>query len=97
MRASALPDVPTTLQAGYPNSDYNFWVAVFAPAKTPAAIIAKLHQQLQKTLAMPGVREKLAKLGVEPMPMTSAALDALVRTEIPVNAAIVKAANIKAG
>jgi tripartite-type tricarboxylate transporter receptor subunit TctC len=97
MRASALPDVPTTLEAGYPNSDYNFWVAVFAPAKTPAAIIAKLHQQIQKTLAMPSVREKLAKLGVEPMPMSPAALDALVRAEIPVNAAIVKAANIKAG
>lgn len=96
-RASALPDVPTTLEAGFPNSDYLFWVALFVPAKTPPAIIAKLHQQTQKTLATSSMREKLAKLGVEPMAMTSAELDALVKAEIPINAAIVKAVNIKAG
>jgi tripartite-type tricarboxylate transporter receptor subunit TctC len=96
-RASALPDVPTTIEAGYPNSDYLFWVAIFAPAKTPASIIAKLHQQTEKTLATAGMKEKLAKLGVEPMQMSSAALDALVKAEIPVNAAIVKATNLKAG
>jgi tripartite-type tricarboxylate transporter receptor subunit TctC len=96
-RASALPDVPTTLEAGYPNSDYLFWVAVFVPAKTPPAIVAKLYQQTQKTLATSAMREKLAKLGVEPMAMTSAELDALVKAEIPINAAIVKAVNIKAG
>jgi len=97
MRASALPDVPTTLEAGYANSDYNFWVAVFVPKKTPAAIVSKLYQQTQKTLATPAMKEKLGKLGVEPMPMTSAELDAMVKAEIPVNAAIVKATNIKAG
>ena len=96
-RASALPDVPTTLEAGFPNSDYLFWVAVFVPAKTPPAVIARLHQQTQKTLATPSMREKLAKLGVEPMAMTSSELDALVKAEIPINAAIVKAVNIKAG
>ncbi len=96
-RASALPDVPTTLEAGFPNSDYLFWVAVFVPAKTPPAIIAKLYQQTQKTLAAASMREKLAKLGVEPMAMTSTELDALVKAEIPVNAAIVKAVNLKAG
>jgi len=96
-RASALPDVPTTLEAGFPNSDYLFWVAVFVPAKTPPAVIAKLHQQTEKTLATPSMREKLAKLGVEPMAMTSSELDALVKAEIPINAAIVKAVNIKAG
>jgi tripartite-type tricarboxylate transporter receptor subunit TctC len=97
MRASALPNVPTTLEAGYPNSDYLFWVAVFVPAKTPQAIITKLYQQTQKTLATASMKEKLAKLGVEPMAMTSAELDALVKAEIPINAAIVKAVNLKAG
>ena len=97
MRASALPDVPTTVEAGYPNSDYLFWVGLFVPAKTPASIIAKLHQQTEKTLATVSMKEKLAKLGVEPMPMSSATLDALVKAEIPVNAAIVKATNLKAG
>ena len=97
MRASALPNVPTTIEAGYPNSDYLFWIAIYVPAKTPQTIIARLYQQTQKTLTTPAMREKLVKLGVEPMAMTSAELDALVKAEIPVNAAIVKATNLKAG
>lgn len=95
-RALALPDVPTTLEAGFANSDYTFWVAIFVPAKTPTAIVEKLHQQTQKTLQSAGLREKLATLGVEPMVMSPAELDALVKAEIAANAAVVKAANIKA-
>ena len=95
-RASALPDVPTTLEAGFANSDYTFWVAIFVPAKTPSAIVEKLHQQTQKTLQSASLREKLATLGVEPAIMTSAELDALVKAEIAANAVVVKAANIKA-
>ena len=49
-RASALPDVPTTVEAGYPNSEYNFWAGVFAPAKTPADIRAKLYAEIVKAL-----------------------------------------------
>src|SRR4029079_4844231 len=47
-RASALPDVPTVTQAGYPNSEYNFWAGVFVPAKTPAAVKEKLHGEIVK-------------------------------------------------
>jgi tripartite-type tricarboxylate transporter receptor subunit TctC len=93
-RASALPDVPTTLEAGFANSDYTFWVAVFVPAKTPNAIIEQLHQQASKILQSATVREKLATLGVDPMPMSPAELDALVKAEITANAAVIKAANI---
>ena len=71
-RASVLPDVPTTLEAGLPNSDYNFWLAVFAPAGTPQAIIEKLSQEVRKALQVPAVRDKLAKVGVEPMDMDTA-------------------------
>ena len=95
-RASALPDVPTTLEAGFANSDYTFWVAIFVPAKTPSAIVEKLHQQTQKTLQSASLREKLATLGVEPAIMSSAELDALVKAEIAANAVVVKAAKIKA-
>ena len=95
-RASALPDVPTTLEAGFANSDYTFWIAVFVPAKTPNAIVTNLQQELLKTLQSVNLRDKLAILGVDPMPMSPADLDALVKAEITANAAVVKAANIKA-
>ena len=94
-RASALPDVPTTVEAGYPNSEYNFWAGVFAPAKTPAEIRAKLHAEIAKALQNPATREKLLGLGADPMPLSSAQFDALVRTEIETNTQLVKAAGIK--
>ena len=94
-RASALPDVPTTVEAGYPNSEYNFWAGVFAPAKTPADIRAKLHAEIAKALQNPATREKLLGLGADPMPLSSAQFDALVRNEIETNTQLVKAAGIK--
>ena len=94
-RASALPDVPTTVEAGYPNSEYNFWAGVFAPARTPADIRAKLYAELVRALQHPGVRDKLKALGADPMPLDSSQFEALVRKEIEVNTALVKAAGIK--
>jgi len=90
-----LPDVPTTVEAGYPNSEYNFWAGVFAPAKTPANIRAKLYAEIAKTLQNPATREKLVKLGADPMPLDSAQFEALVRSEIETNTQLVKAAGIK--
>jgi tripartite-type tricarboxylate transporter receptor subunit TctC len=94
-RASALPDVPTTVQAGIPNSEYNFWAGMFAPAKTPAAIREKLHAEMAKALATPAVRDRLKTLGADPMLLNSAQFDALVKREIETNTALVKAAGIK--
>jgi tripartite-type tricarboxylate transporter receptor subunit TctC len=94
-RASALPDVPTTVEAGYPNSEYNFWAGVFAPAKTPADIRAKLHAEVAKALQNPATREKLLGLGADPMPLSSAQFEMLVRNEIETNTQLVKAAGIK--
>jgi tripartite-type tricarboxylate transporter receptor subunit TctC len=95
LRASALPDVPTTVEAGYPNSEYNFWAGVFAPSKVPADIRAKLHDEIAKALQQPAVREKLLTLGADPMPLTSAQFETLVRNEIETNGQLVKAAGIK--
>src|SRR5262249_6748458 len=47
-RGSALPDIPTTVEAGYPNSEYNFWAGVFAPGKVPRDIRFKLHGEIAK-------------------------------------------------
>jgi tripartite-type tricarboxylate transporter receptor subunit TctC len=94
-RASVLPDVPTTLEAGFVNSDYTFWIALFVPARTPATIVERLHFEVRNILRRSEMREKLAALGVEPVALGPAELDALVRAEIPLNAAVIKAANIR--
>jgi tripartite-type tricarboxylate transporter receptor subunit TctC len=94
-RSSILPDVPTTVEAGFPDSEYNFWVGLFAPAATPKAIVDRLNAETVKILNDPVTKEKLAKIGGEPMPMQPAEFDAFVRKEIEVNAALVKAAKIQ--
>lgn len=94
-RSSALPDVPTTIEAGFPNSDYNFWTGMFVPAKTPRNVVNRLHQETVKALQTAEVRERLAKLGTEPMPLSPEQFDKLIRDELVANAALVKAAGIK--
>jgi tripartite-type tricarboxylate transporter receptor subunit TctC len=69
-RAALLPDVPTIAEAGYPNAEYLFWGGLSAPAKTPRAIVVKLHDEVQKALDMPAIQQRLAQLGVQPKPMT---------------------------
>ncbi len=93
-RAPTLPDVPTTLESGYPNSAYRFWIGVFAPSKTPSDIVNKLNAEIQKALQAPAVREKLAKLGVQPMAMNAGEFDKFVNEELAINAGLAKAAGI---
>ena len=94
-RATALPDVPTTIEAGFPNSEYNFWVGLFAPGKTPRPLVKRLYQETQKALSSPEMSQRMRTLGAEPMPMTPEQFDAYVREEIALNAKLVKAAGIK--
>jgi tripartite-type tricarboxylate transporter receptor subunit TctC len=94
-RAAALPDVPTTIEAGYPNSDYNFWIGMFVPAKTPRNIIDRLYEGTRKAMARKSVQDKLSALGGEPMSMAPAEWDKFLQSEIAMNAALVKAAGIK--
>lgn len=93
-RSSLLPDVPTTVEAGYPDSSYDFWIGIFVPSATPQPIVAQFHAEIRKALALPEIKSRLAKLGVEPMDMTRAQFDAYFKKEIESNAALVKAANI---
>jgi tripartite-type tricarboxylate transporter receptor subunit TctC len=95
-RSSALPKLPTTIEAGVPNSDYNFWVGMFAPAQTPRAVLARLYGETAKALKTPDVREKMARLGAEPMELTMQKFNQYIVDEIAANAALVKAAGIKA-
>jgi tripartite-type tricarboxylate transporter receptor subunit TctC len=94
-RALSLPEVPTTVEAGYPNSDYNFWIGMFVPAKTPRNIVEKLHGATRKAAALKSVQDKLTALGGEPMAMTPDEWDKFLQSQIAMNAALVKAAGIK--
>ncbi|MDP2409008.1 MAG: tripartite tricarboxylate transporter substrate binding protein [Pseudolabrys sp.] len=94
-RSPSLPDIPTTLEAGFANSDYNFWTGLLVPAKTPRPIIDRLHKEVTTALALPDVQEKLAKTGVEPAPMTPSEMDAMNKREIELNLKIAKAAGLK--
>ena len=95
-RSPALPDVPTTLEAGFAESDYPIWIGMFAPTKTPRAVVDKLNGEIFKAVQSPKVQDKLAAIGTEPMIMKPAEFDAHVKEEIALNATLVKAAGIKA-
>ena len=94
-RSSALPDLPTTLEAGIPNSDYNFWVGMMVPSKTPRDIVEKFNAEGRKVLETPEMKERLKKLAVNPMPMTPAQIDAFVVKELEANGKLIKAAGTK--
>ncbi|MFO1083191.1 MAG: tripartite tricarboxylate transporter substrate binding protein [Reyranellaceae bacterium] len=96
-RSAVLPDLPTTVELGVPDSNYDFWVGMFVPAGTPRDIVDKLHRETAKALANPAVKESLAKLGAEQNLMDPATFDAEIRKEIASNAALVKAAGIPTG
>jgi tripartite-type tricarboxylate transporter receptor subunit TctC len=93
-RSLALPDVPTSLEAGYPNSDLNFWIGVFAPAGTPPDIVARLNREIGIALTIPAVRDKLANQGVDPMIMGTAEFQTFVKSEDAAMATLAKALNL---
>lgn len=94
-RASALPDVPTTEQAGFPNSSYEFWVGALLPKGTPKQIVDAYHNAIMKATTEPALAKKLAELGADPMKMSPAEFGTMIQNEIKSNAAVVKAAGIK--
>jgi tripartite-type tricarboxylate transporter receptor subunit TctC len=94
-RSPALPDTPTTLEAGYKDSDFNYWNGMLMPAKTPRPIVDRLHAEVTKALALPEVQAKLNTQGVEPAPMSPTEMDAMIKREIDLNIRIAKAAGLK--
>jgi tripartite-type tricarboxylate transporter receptor subunit TctC len=95
-RASALPNVPTTVEAGYANSEFDFWIGTFVPSKTPREIVNRLHQETVKALQNPSIKAKLSNMGVEEMIMTPDAFDKRVAAEVVTAATLAKAAGIAA-
>jgi tripartite-type tricarboxylate transporter receptor subunit TctC len=94
-RSPSLPDIPTTLEAGYKESDFNYWNGMLVPVKTPRAIVDRLYAETTKALVLPEVQTKLATQGVEPSPLTPTEMDAMIKREIDLNLKIAKEAGLK--
>jgi len=93
-RASALPQVPTTAEAGVPGSEFNFWIGMMAPGKTPRDIVNRLHDEVVKALNTPEVKERFATLGADAWTLSPEQFDAYIKDEIKSNAVLVKAAGL---
>jgi tripartite-type tricarboxylate transporter receptor subunit TctC len=94
-RASIMPGLPTTLEAGLTgDSVHPFYSGLFLPAQTPREVVVRLHDEAAKAMQTPAVQERFRQLGVEPMPMTIEQFDKFFRDDVDAAVKIVKAANI---
>jgi len=94
-RSGALPDVPTFQESGLAGFDVSSWTGIFAPAKTPPAVISKLQRELSQVLQSPFVKERYATLGIEPVGNSPEEFGAQVRADLARWQEVVKAANVK--
>ena len=94
-RNAALPDVPTLAEQGFADTSADNWYGLLAPAKTPPAVVAKLHDAVVAALDAPDVREKLLASGAIPAPTSSAELGALLNDELARWGRVVREKNIK--
>jgi tripartite-type tricarboxylate transporter receptor subunit TctC len=94
-RVADLPDVPTPIDAGLKGADSAIWFGAFMPSKTPRDIIDRFHAAGVRVLTDPLMQDNLRKLGVEPLPMSPAAMDDFVKRETAANLDVIKAAGIK--
>ena len=93
-RSRFMPDVPTLAEAGYPGTEFEIWLALFAPAKTPPAILARVSQELKKYLEMPATREAYSKLGHESDSAGPEVVRQRIETELKQMLPVVKAAGL---
>jgi tripartite-type tricarboxylate transporter receptor subunit TctC len=94
-RSAALPDVPTFQESGMAGFDVSSWTGIFAPAKTPPAIVARLQKELAFVLQTSFVKERYATLGIEPVGNSPQEFGAQVRDDLARWAGVVKSANVK--
>ena len=95
-RSSLMPELPTTVEAGYPNSDYNFWVGALVAAKTPRDIVERLHKEISTLVRSPEISAQIRKLGADPLDLSIAEFQQMIDRELKENAELIKKAGIKA-
>jgi len=94
-RVAQLPDVPTTAEVGYPAAAYAFWNGLFVPVKTPQDVVAKLYQETQRALTEQTVKERLDKVGVQPLAMTQSEFQKYFEADVKDTEKLANAAGIQ--
>jgi tripartite-type tricarboxylate transporter receptor subunit TctC len=89
-RMAALPQVPTLAEAGLPGYEVSNWLGVLAPAGTPKEVVTALHAAVIRAMSDAGMKRQLTALGIEPAASTPDEFSALIRSEIPKWARLVK-------
>jgi len=89
------PEIPTIAESGLPGFRYDSWAALFAPSKTPRAIINRLNQEATRVLKLPDVEQRLLAVGIEPAPGTPAQLDKFVAEQLKQAIALAQRAGIQ--
>jgi tripartite-type tricarboxylate transporter receptor subunit TctC len=95
-RMHALPDVPTTAEAGYPDIEFDNWFGFFVPAGTPDGIITELQREIAASMAAPDVKQRLISLGFDPVGSGPTEFAKQIERELTKWAEVIRAANIKA-
>ena len=95
-RSSLMADLPTTVEAGYPNSDYNFWVGALVAARTPREIVERLNKEINTLVQSAEISDRIRKLGADPLTLSIAEFDAMINRELAENAQLIKKAGITA-
>lgn len=93
-RVPVLPDVPS-IEEIVPNAGHGSWIGVMVSSKTPRDVVQRLNQEIVRAMQGPEMKERLAKLGMEPWTMSPEEFDAMRRRELTENARVVKALNLK--
>jgi len=95
-RTSLMPNLPTVEEAGYPNSNYNFWVGALVSSKTPRPIVERLHKEINTVVQNAEVSDRIRKLGADPLVMSIGEFEGMIARELKENAELIKKAGIKA-
>ncbi len=95
-RTSALPDTPTTAEAGYPGLNMATWYGLFGPANMPKSVVDKWQRDVAKVVAMPDVQKRIADAAADPRASTPEQFASFVREQYDTMGKLVKAANVKA-
>jgi len=95
-RSPLAPELPTIAESGLPGFDISTWFGLFVPAGTPVEVVEVLHDEFNRALSDPGIREKMLALGAEPAGSTPAQFAAYIRSESAKYARIIKASGAKA-
>ena len=90
-RVPSLPDTPTTLEAGFADTNYTPWLGLFAPAGTPPEVVRRINGAVQSAEETTAMRAKFERLAITPMTMSPDGFDAFVRKEMALNSFLIKA------